>query len=109
MAVNKKLDKLITVIVKPATDNAYKEGYAFANGKVIPFDVKVKLEDRDIKVLQSRREARKVDPNGVNVHELMDQLRIPQEKANAIAKSNGTHMNGKVNSRRVNKYNVIYV
>ena len=84
--------KGIKIIVKPATDNAYKEKFAKANGKVIPFDVPIIVEQRDIRVLQSLKEPRKMEQKRVNVHNIMDQMQITQEKANKIARSNDRDM-----------------
>jgi len=110
VAVKKTLDKKVKVIVSPITDNAYKEGYAFVNGKVVPFDIPVILEDKDVKALERRKEPKRIDSSGVNVHELMNRMKISQEKANRIARSGmADNMDGKVKVRYVNKYNIRYV
>ena len=78
----------IKVIVKPATDNAYKEGYVKINGKVIPFDVTVILEERDIKAIQRIKEPKRTGNRAIDVHQIMNQMQITQEKANKIARMN---------------------
>ena len=82
----KATKKGIKIIVKPATDNAYKEGYAKANGKVIPFDVPVIVEQSDIKVLERMKEPKKVSNKQIDVRNIMNQMQISQEKANKIAR-----------------------
>ena len=110
MAVKKTLDKKVKVIVTPVTDNAYKQGYAFVNGKVVPFDVPVILEDKDVKALERRKEPKKASGSAVDVHALMEQLKISQEKANRIARSGQAEgMDGKPKVRYVNMYNIRYV
>jgi len=81
-----KSDK-VKVIVKPATDNADKEGYAKANGKVIPYDIPVIISQMDLKALERQKEPRKVNSK-LDPRAIMEQLQIPQEKANRIAKNN---------------------
>ena len=85
--------KGIKIIVKPATDNAYREKFAKANGKVIPFDVPIIVEERDIKVLQRMKEPKKAIQERIDVNKIMDQMQISQEKANKIARSNDKDMN----------------
>jgi len=78
--------KGIKIIVKPATDNAYKEGFAKANGKVIPFDVPIIVEPRDVKVLERMKEPKRITSKSIDVRQIMNQMQIPQEKANKIAR-----------------------
>ena len=101
----KTKEKRIKVIVKPATDNAYKEGYAKANGKVIPFEVPVIVNENDIKVLERIKEPKRVDKNSIDIHKIMDDLQITQETANKVAKrSKEDGMTGRVDVRYVPKY-----
>lgn len=85
--------KGIKIIVKPATDNAYRERFAKANGKVIPFDVPIIVEERDIRVLQRMKEPKKAIEERVDVHKIMNQMQISQEKANRIARTGERDMN----------------
>jgi hypothetical protein len=101
----KAKSKKVKVIVRPATDNAYKEGYAKANGKIIPFDIPVVVDENDVKVLESIKEPKRIDSNTIDVHRIMDDLQITQEKANRIARmSEKEGMTGEVNVRYVPKY-----
>jgi len=97
-----KVKNGIKVIVKPATDNAYREGYAKANGKVIPYDVPVIVEESDLKVLERMKEPKKVNDKTIDVHKIMNDLRITQEKANRIARIQERENTGRI--RYVNKY-----
>ena len=93
----------IKVIIKPATDNADREGYAKINGKVLPYDVPVTISERDLKTLERIKEPRVVnrrqDPRAI-----MEQLRISQEKANKIARMSEKEGMGNTSMRMVNKY-----
>jgi hypothetical protein len=101
----KAKSKKVKIIVKPATDNAYKEGYAKANGKIIPFDVPVIVDENDVRVLERIKEPKRMDKNAIDVHRIMDDLQITQEKANRIARmSEKEGMTGKVDVRYVPRY-----
>jgi len=94
------------VIVTSATDNAYEVGYAKVNGKIIPFNRKVIINKNDLKALRSLKEPRKNAGSGLDPRQIMEQLKIPQEKANQIARNSDREMNGKVNMRMIPKYNI---
>jgi len=93
----------VKIIVKPATDNAFREGYVKVNGKVIPFEVPIIVSENDVKTIERMKEPKRVDDNGINVREIMNNLKIPQEKANRIAREGNME---KAKIRFVSKYNV---
>ena len=80
-----KAKEKIKVKIIPLTENARKLNYVRINGKVLPFEVPIIINEQDLKALKNMKEPRKVD-SGVNVHQIMETLQIPQEKANKIAK-----------------------
>jgi len=94
------------VIVTAATDNSYEVGYAKVNGKIIPFNRKVIIDRNDLSALKGLKEPRKKSGSGLDPRELMEQLKIPQEKANQLARQQDKEMNGKVNMRMVPRYNI---
>ena len=94
MAGKKTEDKARRVIVIPRTNDAMKENFVKVNGKVVPFDVPIVLEPRDIRVLNEMKEPVSVDAD-VNVYEIMDQMQISQEQANKIAQARAVAGNGK--------------
>ena len=102
MARTKK--ETIKVVVTPATDNAHKERFVKVNGKVIAFGVPMELTQDDINAIKRLKEPKK-SSTGVDVHDIMDQLQITQEKANKILRQN-KDMQNNVNIRYVNKYNI---
>lgn len=73
-------------IITPRTDNAYKIPYVKANGKIFPLDRKVILDDNDIAVIKNYKETRAKSNLRINVNKIMDDLRIPQEVANKLAR-----------------------
>jgi len=90
------------VMVRPATDNAHKEGFIKINGKIIVFGIPMELEENDILTIQRIREPKRVD-TGVDVHKLMDQLQMPQEKVNKMLRNN-PEMQQNANVKYVPKY-----
>jgi len=90
------------VIVSPATDNAHKEGFVKINGKIIVFGIPVELDEQDILAIKRIREPKRVD-TGIDVHKLMDQLQLPQEKVNKLLRENAD-MRTSSNVRYVPKY-----
>jgi len=99
MAARSKKTK---VIVNPATDNAHKEGFVKINGKIIVFGIPIELEEQDILAIKRIREPKRVD-TGVDVHKLMDQLQLPQEKVNKLLRENAD-MRSRANVKYVPKY-----
>lgn len=93
------------VIVTPATDNAHKEGFVKINGQIIPFGIKRKLHLNDIKAIQRLKEPKK-STRGANVHDLMDKLKLPQEKVNQLLKENAD-MRENNGITFIRKYNVV--
>ena len=87
----------IKVKVLPATDNSRRLGYARVNQKVIPFDVPVIINEQDLKGLKHQKEPVNTANETINVRKIMDDLQIPQSKANKIASMNESKdMNSKV-------------
>ena len=81
-----KQEKAKRYVVIPRSNEAFKERFAIANGKRVPFDTPVILADGDVKVLKHQREPIQIDGD-VNVHQIMDEMRIPQSEANKIAQA----------------------
>jgi hypothetical protein len=103
------------VVVTPNTDNARKTGFVKVNGKVIPFNVRVKINDNDLVLLRRMHEYEKTS-GAIDPREIMERLRIPQERANKVARDmeseyrrTGQMMNGKLNARKVPLYNVTII
>ena len=94
----------IRVVVTPATDNAYKERFLKINGKVIPFGVPYDLTQNDINTIKRLKEPKKNQRNK-SVYDVMEQLKISQEKANKIMRANDD-MTKDVNIGFVPKYNI---
>ncbi len=102
MAKAKSQDGKVKVIVKPATDNADREGFVKVNGKIIPFDIPVIVTENDVKAIERIKEPRRVNSK-TDPRVIMEQLRISQEKANRIARlQEKENLNASV--RYVNKY-----
>ena len=79
-----KTDK-VKIIVRPATDNAHKEGFVKVNGKVIPFEVPMIVTEMDARAIERIKEPRAVNKD-LDPRAIMEQLKISQEKANRIAR-----------------------
>lgn len=90
----KKDDKVI-IKVSAATDNADREGYAKVNGKIIPYDVPVAVTMADYKALKAMKESRKGDQR-INPRQIMEELQIPQEQANRIARMSEKDFNNSI-------------
>jgi hypothetical protein len=112
--VNLKKGEYI-VVVTPNTDNARKANFVKVNDKTIPFGVRVILTDNDITLLRRMKDYEKAS-GAIDPREIMEQLKIPQERANKIAREaemeyrrTGNLMNGKLNARKVNMYNVTII
>jgi len=102
MAKAKMENGKVKIIVKPATDNADREGFVKVNGKIIPFDVPVIVEPRDVTAIERMKEPRRVNGK-TDPRAIMEQLRVSQEKANRIARlQEKENLNASV--RYVNKY-----
>jgi hypothetical protein len=98
--------KRYVAIVSPRTDNAIKIPYVKVNGKIIPFDRKVEINENDLKALQGMKEPKKKGL-AIDVHQIMDNLKINQEKANRIARLQEREgMYGKGNVQFIPKYTV---
>ena len=78
--------KLFTIVVSPATDNAHKEALLKINGKRIPFGIPIKVEERDIKTIERINEQKRSTNRSLNVHQIMEDMKISQEKANRVAR-----------------------
>jgi hypothetical protein len=101
--------KKYIVVVSPRTDNAIKVPYVKANGKVIPFDRKVEINENDLKVIQGMKEPKQKGLS-VDVHQIMNTLHVSQEKANRIAKLQEKEgMGGTGNIQFVPKYTVTII
>ena len=92
----------VKVVVTPSTDNALKESFVKVNGKVIPFGVPMELTQDDINAIKRLKEPKRTGSQ-MTALELMEQLKIPQEKANKLLREN-VDMRQKMNVRYVNKY-----
>jgi len=103
MAKSKSND--IKIVVLPATDNARKEGYARANGKIIPFEATVVVPIDVYEALKRIKEPVVEDAGTIDVKDMMDTLRVSQEKMNAIAKMSPEMMR-KRKVKFINKYYV---
>jgi hypothetical protein len=104
MAKSKK--DIIKVVVTPATDNAHRERFVKVNGKVIPFGIPFQVTENDLKALRRMKEPKK-NTRGMSVYEVMDKLKISQEKANKIMKSGDTDITTESTIGFVPKYNVV--
>jgi 3D (Asp-Asp-Asp) domain-containing protein len=95
-------------IITPNTDNARRLGYVKVNLKIIPLMTKVVLNKNDLKLIENMFEYQKTN-GGIDVYEIMRQMRISQEKANKVAREmlkSGEKMNGKVNAVKIPMYNI---
>lgn len=97
-------EKIERFIVTPATDNAHKEPFIRINGKVIVFGIPIPLTKNDVMAIKNIKEPKRVD-TGVDVHKLMDQLKLPQEKVNKMLKSDPS-MRTNSNVKYIRKYNI---
>ena len=105
-AVKDTKQKVRRYLVIPRSNEALKEKFAVANMKRVPFDVPVPLTDMEVRILKEQKEPVAMDAE-VNVHRIMEEMRIPQEEANKIAeaRSRGGSMGKRI--RFVNKYSVV--
>ena len=76
-------DKARKVIVSPRNNEAYKEGYAEANGMKIPFDTPVVLAPNVIKALENQKEPVKVDGEET-IYDIMEKFKVDMKKAAVI-------------------------
>lgn len=98
------------VIVNPRTDNADSVPFAKINGKIIPFDRKVKINHNDYIALKRMHEIRNRGKADIDVHQIMDDLKISQEKANVLAReAERQGMNSKPNIKKVPMYSIVVV
>lgn len=77
--------KLMEVIVSPSDTKDYNEIYAISGLKKIPYGKRVRITQHDYEQLRQQKLPIMVDKS-INVHEIMDEMRITQEKANLIAR-----------------------
>jgi len=97
---------LIKVVVTPATDNAHKERFVKVNGKVIPFGIPFQISEDDLKALKRIKEPKK-NTRGMSVYEVMDKLKISQEKANKIMRDGDSDITTETSIGFVPKYTVM--
>jgi hypothetical protein len=102
MARSKK--DTLKCIVMPLTDNARKERFLKINGKVVPFGIPFDLTQDDINAIKRLKEPKRNEQN-LSVYDVMDQLKIPQEKANKIMREGG-ELTKKQNIGFVPKYSI---
>ena len=106
MANKIKQDKVYVVRVIPTSNDTYDEQFAIVNGLKVPFEVPVKLTERQIKILEAQKEPYSAKKK-MNVFELMDKMKISQEKANALMRAtDANEMGSEVKWR--NKYVIKY-
>ena len=82
---SKSTDKPRRYIVVARSQDTIKEGYAFANGKRIPFETPVVLSDAQVATIKHQKEPIQVEKS-VSVHEIMQQHQVSQTKASEMAK-----------------------
>ena len=83
-------NKLKKYMIIPRNDDIYKEKYAVANTRKLPFETPVMLAERDIKALEGQREPVEVDSK-MTVMDIMDKYQVDQKKAAEIAAAQATH------------------
>jgi len=101
----KETKKAGKYIVIPRSNEALKERFAIANGKRVPFDTPVILNADDVTVLKHQREPIQMEGE-VNVHQIMDELRVPQAQANKIAEARANNKDMSKRLQWVPKYSV---
>ncbi len=106
MAAVKEKAKAKRYIVIPRSNEALKEKFAVANMKRIPFDVPVPLTDMEVRILKEQKEPLQVDED-INVHRIMDEMRITQEQANKIAQARSANRDMGKKIKFVQKYSVV--
>jgi hypothetical protein len=77
-------------IILPRNQETYEEKFAFANGKKLPFETPVTLDQNDVRTLENQKEPFKTDSQ-MTVFDIMDKYQVPQEKAVAILKAQAEH------------------
>ena len=94
MANIKKNDKdkkqVRKVMVIPRDNKTYEEKYAIANGKKIPFEIPITLNEKDIKAIEHQKEAHQVD-NIMTVPDVMNKYSCTQAEAVKIVEAQSHH------------------
>ena len=106
MAGKKEETKVRRYIVIPRSNEALKERFAVANMKRIPFDTPVPLTELEVRVLKEQKEPIQIEGT-VDVHAIMEEMQIPQEKANKIAEARSRNRDIGKKIKFVPKYSVV--
>lgn len=93
------------VIVTPTDQRDYAEQYAVSGIKKIPYSSVVVINPLDMAQLRQQKSPIQVS-NQINVHEIMDNMRITQEKANQVARQMAAEPSMNSSFRYVPKYNI---
>lgn len=97
--------KGLRVIITPTDTRDYAEEYAVSGVKKIPYGKPVIIGPNDMAQLKQQRHPIQIS-NKINVHEIMDTMRISQEKANQVARQMANEPDMNKSFRYVPKYNI---
>ena len=82
--------KLQQYMIIPRSQSTYEERFAIANGKRLPFEVPLRLSQKDVDTLQGQKEPFQVD-NIMTVPDAMEKFSCDQQKASEIVAAQSTH------------------
>lgn len=97
--------KTLEVIVSPSDTKDYNEVYAISGIKKIPYGKRVTITQHDLEQLKQQKLPIMVDKH-IDVHQIMDEMKITQEKANLIAREMAQDSSMNKSFRYVPKYHI---
>jgi hypothetical protein len=77
-------------IIIPRNQNTYKEKFAIANTRRLPFETPVTLSAKDVQALEHQKEPFQTDVQ-MTVYEIMEKYQVDQKKASEIAAAQSQH------------------
>jgi len=88
--VKKNADKSGKYVIIPRNEETYKEGFAVANRRRLPFETPVTLSKQDVDALENQKEPVKTT-NRLTVYEVMEKYQVDQKKASQIVQAQAQH------------------
>ena len=77
-------------IIIPRDQNTYKEKFAVAGTRKLPFEVPVTLRPQDVAALEHQKEPFQVDIE-MTIYDVMDKYQVDQKKAAQIMSAQSQH------------------
>ncbi len=90
MATKKKEEVAKKFVILPRNQETYKEKFAVANGRKLPFETPVSLRPNDVRAIEQQKEPFQTSDT-LTVYEVMDKYSVDQTKASEIVKAQAKH------------------